>query len=82
MKLEAIVWIDSSSANGWVDLGSLPCETVTIHSVGWVAAENDECLTLVPHVAQDQRDPAVCGDVTIPKCSIVKRRKIKWPFKV
>lgn len=82
MKLEAVVWIDSGSTDGWVDVDELPCEPVTIHSVGWVAAENDECLILVPHVGQDRRHTCVCGNIAIPKCSIVKRRKLKWPFKV
>lgn len=80
MKLEAIVWDDSTSMSGWVKASSLPTESDLIHSVGWVVSENKKCVVLASHVVQSEEDPQVDGHITIPKCAIVKRRKIAWPF--
>ena len=43
-------------------------------SVGWLLAENKECVILVPHIAGDKCDAVLqgCGDLTIPADSITK----------
>jgi hypothetical protein len=77
-SLEAIKWRDHTggdSAN-WKGFEKLARESrlQEIESVGWVVYEDKNVLTIVPHVCWI--DNTGCGEMTILKSAIVKRRKL------
>lgn len=79
-------WIDSSSGNsGWQDAGSFKETDYTFFckSIGWLVNETDRFLVIVPHLAGDKVKEGFsfmqgCGDMAIPKVSIIKKRVIKY----
>lgn len=74
--LTLVEWEDSTSMLGstWSSLDEIAKGRPHIcKSVGWVAAEDKECLTLVAHLSGDDGG----GDLCIPKSSIVKRRILR-----
>lgn len=75
--LTLIEWTDSSSMVGgtWNDLEEIGKQSTPLvcKSVGWVAAENKDCVTLVAHISGGHGG----GDLCIPKSSIVKRRVLR-----
>ena len=73
-KLECVVWIDSAGANGWHE--PVDCELSDCVSVGWVSAESDNAIVLTSHIELKPRHH--CADMIIPKCSIIKRTKLKY----
>lgn len=74
-SLERVTWLDSSSHNEWTRLKSLdPEDDMTHDSVGWVVQETEDRVTLAAHVQTGETDnPALAGQITIPKCAIVGR---------
>lgn len=70
-------WEDASSFdNSWrsedeMKRGSGPC---VIRTVGFVAKEDDRCITMVGSI--DSKTGAMTGDMTIPKSAIRKRRRV------
>ena len=82
MKLAWIEWDDSHSGRGWqdIDVARSNCEQLLCRSVGWVIAETRTHVTLAGSVAFGGTDGApsqVSGEITIPKCSIVRRRGLR-----
>lgn len=74
--LTIIDWEDSASLVGatWNAVEDIKkSHPIICKSVGWVAAENKHCVTLVAHISGDEAG----GDLCIPKKSIVKRRIIR-----
>ena len=70
MKLVKVAWLDSRGCHDhWATLDDLreakPC---IIWSVGWVIAETDEYIQIVPHLGTDPDQG--CGDMVIPKIAI------------
>lgn len=76
---EYVEWVDSfSPAYGtpWVTRDTLlqePDELIIVKSVGFVLRETKAYLMLVSNSSEHQ----VGGTIVIPKCSIVKRKKLK-----
>lgn len=77
MKLILVHWLDSHSGRGWRNLEDikecakvLPCK-----SVGWLAFEDDNCVTVIPHI-YDEKSWNIyiqgCGEMTIPNEAIKK----------
>jgi hypothetical protein len=77
MKLVLIEWEDSHSGRGWQEMNQLKkaSEPLYCRSVGWLAAEKNGCVVLVPHVSGEKNDEVAvhgCGDLTIPKRAITR----------
>jgi len=67
--VEAIWWLDSSGRDGWHEDGGT--ELGFILSVGMVFYEDVERITITSHL--DTIHGGHCGDMSIPKVSILKR---------
>jgi hypothetical protein len=79
-KLEVIHWRDHCSVDnsGWKDTRMLCALSPTdVVSVGWVIAENKDCLVILSHSARDGNNNN--GEMCIVKSAIKTRRKIKDP---
>jgi hypothetical protein len=77
-RLVYVEWVDSftPTSTAWRDRHDTAADadaTFVCKSVGWVVGESDANLVLVAHVAQQE----VCGQMTIPKCAIRKRKVIR-----
>jgi hypothetical protein len=46
-----------------------------MQSIGWVVHEDEEVVTVVPHVDMTNEDG--CGEMVIMKAAIIKRRRIE-----
>jgi len=82
MKLLMIEWVDSHSSRGWQDFETIEnsAEALYCQSVGWLAAENKDVVSLVPHIAGERNGNQKlqgCGDLTIPKRAIIKTTVLK-----
>lgn len=68
-----IVWADSQSPgkHGWLAPRQIDTKMTLVDSVGYVAQETADTLTLVSHLTQDGLEGM--GWMTIPKAAIVKR---------
>lgn len=69
-KLVYIEWVDSHMVHGWT---RDPPEThlQVCKSVGWLLHDGDKTKVVCPHITVD-KDPEMCGLMTIPTCSVVK----------
>lgn len=77
MKLVLIEWIDSHSGRGWQSLDEIKqcARLLYCRSVGWLVSENKDCKVLAPHISGEKNGDIElhgCGDLTIPKKSILK----------
>ena len=77
-ELHYIRWEDSvGCSSSWCEIPDRSPEPHICHTVGWVIAENANCVVIAPHIspASDelQKDTHACGDMAIPKRSIVQR---------
>ena len=80
-QLVQIRWQDACgvSAN-WeylVDLADKPLEDFIINSVGFVLQETDSVIHIAPHIHVDGNTGQYCGDMQIPKHSIIDMWDIK-----
>jgi len=73
-NIEMIDWVDSSGPHGWNTPQKKHVE-LTINSVGWVTLESKRYVTLVAHIDDVYNNHH--AEMTIPKCAIIKRRKLK-----
>lgn len=77
-KLVMIEWLDAYGCSSeWQEIPVLTTEQkpMVCTSVGWILFENDERVVLVPHltgIGNDRAHEQGCGDMTIPRVSIVK----------
>lgn len=79
MKLVVVDWVDSSRGQGWAQVEDLDGRVTKCQSVGWIVASDADSVTVGPHIGDDGEQ--VCGDVTIPRCSILKITPIHDPRK-
>ena len=73
MRLVLIEWVDSYCSTGWRELEDMVPEVMRCRSAGWVAAEDDDCIILAPHIGAEGHDDANAqgnGIMVIPKLSI------------
>lgn len=80
-QLVHITWKDSyGCGHEWSTLEDAVVEPHYAQSVGWLVKENDEAVLIVPHVSPRHEDIGAreqgCGDMTIPKCSIVEMKQL------
>jgi len=73
-KLECIDWVDSHGHSGWVE-PEKKAKNCVIYSVGWVVSETKKNITITSHI--DPMFNHYHAPMTIPKCSIIKRKRIK-----
>lgn len=73
-KVAYIEWIDSSGRAGWYDIDK-DYDVCIIQSIGYLVSENDNSVTIAASI--DYEFDNVLSPITIPKCSIKKRKYIK-----
>jgi hypothetical protein len=83
-RLLWVKWVDSQvRPRGWELVSDLPnpsLERVLCYSVGWVAAENRDMMTLVPNwCAPTHMDPQIQSGITIPRRAIISTRLLRTP---
>jgi len=72
MKIVKVSWIDSrGSRDRWVELEEIKKETICqCESIGFLVHEDNEKVVVMPHYGHDPKQG--CGDMTIPKVSIIE----------
>lgn len=81
-RLVHVIWQDSfGCSSSW---GGIPEKAPNAHyceSVGWVAKQNDSSLVLIPHISPENKEIEAaeqgCGEMTIPKNSIMKITELR-----
>lgn len=75
IKLVHIRWIDSSSPStaDWYSPAELTLKALTCETVGILIAEDSNQISVASSITETG---ALYGVITIPKCSILKRRRI------
>ena len=80
MKLKLIEWQDSRGVSAqWQFISTVKDDNLCIcNSVGWVIKESKECVTIAPHIGIEiDGDNQVCGEMHIPKRSILKMKTLR-----
>ena len=80
MEIVYVGWIDSQArADAWTAASELPHHMLPVHSVGYVAHEDDVQITLIQSVAEmdEDDDPTLLGGISIPKAAITSRIALK-----
>lgn len=76
-KLVQVEWEDSfGCAVHWESLEGVKCEPAVAMTAGWVVAESERGLLVVPHRVQTIDDEQGCGDMVIPKRCILSIREL------
>ena len=73
-----VEWIDAgttSSGSPWTDKSDAVDTNLLVKSLGFLLSENEDSITVYAHDTEDE----VCGQITIPKCTIKKRLSIAVP---
>lgn len=75
-KLVHIQWLDSCSPSdaAWHEPKELNLKALTCDTVGILVAEDDKQLSVASCVMETG---TLYGVITIPKCSILKRRRVQ-----
>jgi hypothetical protein len=74
VRLVLVDWVDSYRAPmEWEALDDEPT-LLECQSVGWLARENKDCVTIVPHWSQFEHG---CGEMTIPRVAIKRIRNLR-----
>ena len=74
-EIRIIEWVDSSTSriNGWIahrDYDPVKCISAT--TVGFIIYEDTNIITIAHSISEDE----YLGEISIPKCSIIKIREI------
>ncbi len=81
MRLVLVKWVDSFGASAhWQSIDGFSREPIICNSVGWLVAETNDCIAVVPHLSEEGRGQIPqqgCGDMTIPTRSIVSIEDLK-----
>ena len=72
MRLVLVEWIDAVYHDLWESLDDLGPIDMRVRSVGWLAAETPEYLTVVPHQQSNQTR----GGISIPTKTVVRIRDL------
>ena len=80
-KLVYVKWVDSyGCGHAWGEISDISPAPHYCHSVGWIVSESDECIVVVPHLSPAHDEIGAvengCGDMTIPKVSIINQCEI------
>ncbi len=80
MELVLVTWIDAlGCSSSWREKEHLKkSEPLTCKSVGWLLKDDETCVVLVPHIAEEtpHNDWQGCGDMTIPRALIQEIRPL------
>jgi hypothetical protein len=82
MNIELVTWIDSYGCSPvWIDPEEIHCAAHYCFSVGYILKESDEAIIVAPHYSPKNKvigtNECVCGEMTIPKVSIISRKIIQ-----
>jgi hypothetical protein len=73
-RLVLVEWIDAfGCSDRWADMDDVKPSVPICCSVGFLVAETDDALLVVPHVAFGEhvvKEGQGCGDMTIPKVAV------------
>jgi hypothetical protein len=78
MKILEIVWVDAGGQNGWKDAEEVVkwmtvTENFIVHTIGYLFAEGDDAMTLVPSHSGDK----VLDPIRIPKGMIISITEVE-----
>lgn len=78
-KLVLVEWLDSfGCSSNWEDIDDdMKPIPLTCFSAGYVIYEDNRCITVCPHLAVFEDKRQGCGDMTIPRASIVSIRSLQ-----
>lgn len=81
-KLEYIEWADSIGVgSSWEHMENLAAKLHVCFSVGWIVKETRKVIVVVPHISPKSNEhnsvDSGCGDMTIPKSAIIKRKRLE-----
>ena len=78
IRLVHIQWLDSCSPSdsGWHKPEELTLKSLTCDTVGIIVAEDKKQISVASCIVDSGKDYGVYGVITIPKCSILKRRRV------
>lgn len=72
-RLVLVEWVDSYHAPmDWSELDD-DSKILLCRSVGWLARENKDCLTVVPHWTDFEHG---CGEMTIPRVAVKRIQEL------
>ena len=82
MNIELVNWIDSyGCSTNWTSPDDIHCAVHHCFSVGYILKESEETIIIAPHYSPLNKsigtNEHVCGDMSIPKVSIISREIIK-----
>lgn len=82
MVIEFISWFDSYGVSpSWVNVDSCKTEPVICYSSGFILKEDEFYIVICGHWAPKneiiENEEVACGEMAIPKCSIIKREVLK-----
>lgn len=73
-RLVLVEWVDSHGCSvNWANMDDVRVALTVCHSAGYLVAETDEAVVIVPHVARGEvviPEGQGCGDMTIPKVAV------------
>lgn len=80
--LVMVEWTDSyGCSSSWEEIPSQPPPQHHCFSVGWLIHDSDDVIVVVPHITPQHDEIGAeengCGDMTIPKCSVVNVTKLR-----
>jgi hypothetical protein len=77
-----VEWLDAyGCSTDWSTMESFAPDDgpVLNYSVGWLLYDVNDCIVLVPHITGENKQchETGCGDMTIPKCNIIKQQILR-----
>lgn len=73
-SLLLVEWVDSLGGGGWVGPETFKAEVSQCVSIGMLVHQDKKSITVAGTFSERG---GWCDPITIPKCSIIKTRKIK-----
>ncbi len=72
-----VEWVDSAGSNGWQNPTELHDDLMHCQTLGWLVKETPKQITVALNGVFDGTSRLPFGEfITIPKCSIVKRKRV------
>lgn len=86
MNIEKIEWRDSCGvSDSWTHINAIDnAMDVIAVSIGYVVKETEHYVVVLPHYIPESNNPQIeaqgCGDMAVPKTSIIKRTILEKPL--
>lgn len=71
-----VEWIDSEMVEGWQPVEDVSPEFESVHTIGWLVAENDQGVTIAAHL--DETGKRTCDVMRIPHVAILRRWAVEF----